>query len=86
MLIVNPFRSVETMLIGCLTQNTLVIVVEDKLSDLKDINAKKVILLQVFNNWFVGNFRGKVPIECYIRLFQSYCSTHYGLILWPSIT
>ena len=25
-------------------------------------------------NWFVGNFRGKVPIECYIRLFQSYCS------------
>ena len=34
-------------------------------------------------NWFVGNFRGKVPIECYIRLFQSYCSTHYGSILWP---
>ena len=22
-------------------------------------------------------------IECYIRLFQSYCSTHYGSILWP---
>ena len=34
-------------------------------------------------NWFVGNFRGKVPIECYIRLFQSYSSTHYGSILWP---
>ena len=24
-----------------------------------------------------------MPIECYIRLFQSYCSTHYGSILWP---
>ena len=36
-----------------------------------------------FYCWFVGNFRGKVPIECYIRLFQSYCSTHYGSILWP---
>ena len=29
-------------------------------------------------NWFVGNFRDKVPIECYIRLFKSYCSTQYG--------
>ena len=36
-----------------------------KLSDLKDINAEKVILLLIVN-WFVGNFRGKVPIECYI--------------------
>ena len=34
-------------------------------------------------NCFVGNFRDKVPIECYIRLFQSYCSTHYGSIIWP---
>ena len=24
-----------------------------------------------------------MPIECYIRLFQSYCSTHYGSIIWP---
>ena len=24
-----------------------------------------------------------MAIECYIRLFQSYCSTHYGSILWP---
>ena len=32
--------------------------------------------------WFVGNFRGKVPIECYIRLFQYYCSIHYDSIPW----
>ena len=57
-------------------------VVDDKLSDLKDINAKKGHFIASVN-WFVGNFRGKVPIECYIRLFQSYCSTHYGSILWP---
>ena len=31
----------------------------------------------------MGNFKVKVPIECYIRLFQSYCSTQYGSILWP---
>ena len=24
-----------------------------------------------------------MPIECYIRLFQSYCSTHYGSSIWP---
>ena len=57
-------------------------VIDDKLSDLKDINAKKGHFIASVN-WFVGNFRGKVPIECYIRLFQSYCSTHYGSILWP---
>ena len=57
-------------------------VVDDKLSELKDINAKKGHFIASVN-WFVGNFRGKVPIECYIRLFQSYCSTHYGSILWP---
>ena len=28
-------------------------------------------------------FSGKVPIECYIQLFQSYRSTHYGSIIWP---
>ena len=44
-------------------------VVDDKLSDLKDINAKKGHFIASVN-WFVGNFRGKVPIECYIRLFQ----------------
>ena len=52
-------------------------VVDNKLSDLKDINAKKGHFIASVN-WFVGNFRGKVPIECYIRLFQSYCSTHYA--------
>ena len=57
-------------------------VVDNKLSDLKDINAKKGHFIASVN-WFVGNFRGKMPIECYIRLFQSYCSTHYGSILWP---
>ena len=57
-------------------------VVDNKLSDLKDINAEKGHFIASVN-WFVGNFRGKVPIECYIRLFQSYCSTHYGSILWP---
>ena len=53
-------------------------VVYDKLSDLKDINAKKIHFIASVN-WFGGNFRGKVPTEC-IRLFQSYCSTHYGSI------
>ena len=57
-------------------------VVDNKLSDLKDINAKKGHFIASVN-WFVGIFRGKVPIECYIRLFQSYCCTHYGSILWP---
>ena len=57
-------------------------VVDNKLSDLNDINAKKNHFIASVN-WFVGNFRGKVPIECYIRLFQSYCSTRYGSILWP---
>ena len=57
-------------------------VVDNKLSDFKDINAKKGHFIASVN-WFVGNFRDKVRIECYIRLFQSYCSTHYGSILWP---
>ena len=38
-------------------------VVDDMFSDLKGINAKKFILLRVLT-WCVGNFRGKVPIEC----------------------
>ena len=54
-------------------------VVDNKVSDLKDINAKISHFITSVN-WFVGNFRGKVPIECYIRIFQSYCSTHYGSI------
>ena len=33
-------------------------------------------------DWFVVHFSGKVPIDCYIRLFQTYCSSHYGSILW----
>ena len=56
-------------------------VVDHKLSDLNDINAKKGYFIASVN-WFVGHFRGKVPIDCYIRLFQSYCSTHYGSTLW----
>ena len=46
-------------------------VVDNKLSDLKDINAKKGNFIASVN-WLVDNFRGKLPIECYIRLFQSY--------------
>ena len=56
-------------------------VVDHKLSDLSDINAKKGYFIASVN-WFVGHFRGKVPIDCYIRVFQSYCSTHYGSTLW----
>ena len=56
-------------------------VVDHKLSDLNDINAKKGYFIASVN-WFVGHFRGKVPIDCYIRLFQSYCSTHYSSTLW----
>ena len=37
----------------------------DKLSDLKDINAKKGNFIAIVN-WFVGNLRSKVPIERYI--------------------
>ena len=53
-----------------------------EVNNINNINAKKGHFIASLN-WFVGNFRGKVHIECYIRLFQSYCSTHYGSILWP---
>ena len=30
----------------------------------------------------MSHFSGKVPLYCYIRLFQTYCSSHYGSVLW----
>ena len=33
-------------------------------------------------NWFVSHFSGQGPLDCYLRLFQTYCSSHYGSVLW----
>ena len=30
----------------------------------------------------MSHFSGQVPLDCYIRLFQTYCSSHYGSVLW----
>ena len=31
---------------------------------------------------FIRNFSHNVPLNCYIRLFQAYCSSYYGSVLW----
>ena len=46
-------------------------VIDDKLSDLKDINAKKCHFIASVN-WFVGNFRGKV--KCLLNVIFDYFS------------
>ena len=42
---------------------------------------RKVNSLLASTAWFVSHFCGQVPLDCYLRLFQAYCS-HYGSVLW----
>ncbi len=57
-----------------------VIVIDCELSDVSDSNSKKGHFIASVN-WFVSHFSGQVPPDCYLRLFQAYCS-HYGSVLW----
>ena len=56
-------------------------VIDCDLSDVADSNSKKGHFIASVN-WFVSHFSGQVPLECYLRLFQTYCSSHYGSVLW----
>ena len=56
-------------------------VINCDLSDVADSNSKKGHFIASVN-WFVSHFSGQVPLDCYIRLFQTYCSSHYGSVLW----
>ena len=56
-------------------------VIDCDLSDVADSNSKKGHFIGSVN-WFVSHFSGQVPLDCYIRLFQTYCSSHYGSVLW----
>ena len=33
-------------------------------------------------NLCASPFSGQVPLDCYLRMFQTYCSRHYGSVLW----
>ena len=46
-----------------------------------DSNSKKGHFIASVN-WFISHFSGQVPLDCYLRLFQTYCSSHYGSVLW----
>ena len=56
-------------------------VIDCDLSDVDNYNSKKGHFIASVN-WFVSYFSGQVPLDCYIRLFQTYCSSHYGSVLW----
>ena len=56
-------------------------VIDCELSDVADSNSKKGHFIASVN-WFVSHFSGQVPLDCYLRLFQTYCSSHYGSVLW----
>ena len=56
-------------------------VIDCELSDVADCNSKKCHFIASVN-WFVSHFSGQVPLDCYLRLFQTYCSSHYGSVLW----
>ena len=56
-------------------------IIDSNLSDLNDCKTKKGNLVASIN-WFIGNFSHNVPLNCYIRLFQAYCSSYYGSVLW----
>ena len=56
-------------------------VIDCDLSDVADYNSKKGNFIASVN-WFVRHFGGQVPLDCYVRLFQTYCSSHYGSVLW----
>ena len=57
------------------------VVIDCELSDVADYNSKKGNFIASVN-WFVRHFSGQVPLDCYLRLFQTYCSSHYGSVLW----
>ena len=42
--------------------------------------VRKVISLLTLTGF--SHFSGQVPLDCYVRLFQTYCSSHYGSVLW----
>ena len=56
-------------------------VIDCNLTDVADSNTKKGHFIASVN-WFVSHFSDKVPLDCYTRLFQTYCSSHYGSVLW----
>ena len=56
-------------------------VMDCELSDVADSNSKKGHFIASVN-WFVSHFSGQVPPDCYLRLFQTYCSSHCGSVLW----
>ena len=56
-------------------------VIDCELSNVADSNSKKGHFIASVN-WFVSHFSGQVPLDCYLRLFQTYCSSHYGSVLW----
>ena len=49
-------------------------VIDCELSDVADSNSKKGNFIASVN-WFVSHFSGQVPLDCYLRLFQTYCSS-----------
>ena len=55
-------------------------IIDSNLSDLNDCKTKKGNFVASIN-WFIGNFSHNVPLNCYIRLFQAYCSNYYGSVL-----
>ena len=56
-------------------------VIDCDLSDVADSISKKGHFIASVN-WFVSHFSGQGPLDCYLRLFQTYCSSHYGSVLW----
>ena len=56
-------------------------VIDCDLSDVADSNSKKCHFIASVN-WFVSHFSGQFPLDCYLRLFQTFCSSHYGSVLW----
>ena len=55
-------------------------VIDCELSDVADSNNKKGNFIASVN-WFVSHFSGQVLLDCYLRLFQTYCSSYYGSVL-----
>ena len=56
-------------------------VIDCELPDVADSNSKKSHFIASVN-WFVSHFSCQVPQDCYLRLFQTYCSSYYGSVLW----
>ena len=58
-----------------------ILVIDCELSEVADSNNNKGHFIASVN-WFVSHFSGQVPLDCYLRLFQTYCSSQYGSVLW----